>query len=61
MKSQRTALTFGLVMGLITGLLSLSPALSQSRDLGEIHGLKLGLEAEDMETEGWGEFACGSN
>lgn len=61
MKSQRTALTLGLVMGLVTGLLSLKPVLAQTRDLGEIHGLKLGLEAEDMETEGWGEFACGSN
>ncbi len=55
-----------LAMVSIASLFWLSPALSQNRDaptkdLGEIHGLKLGLQAEDMDTEGWGEFACGSN
>jgi hypothetical protein len=31
------------------------------RDPGEIHGLKLGLAAKSMTTDGFGEFACGSN
>jgi hypothetical protein len=30
-------------------------------DPGEIHGLKLGLDARQMSTDGFGEFACGSN
>jgi len=30
-------------------------------DSGEIHGLKLGLLAQTMTLNGWGELACGSN
>ena len=30
-------------------------------DPGEIHGLKLGLQAQTMTLDGWGELACGSN
>ncbi|HLH88525.1 MAG TPA: hypothetical protein VKX28_08705 [Xanthobacteraceae bacterium] len=30
-------------------------------DPGEIHGLRLGLEARRMSTDAFGEFACGSN
>jgi hypothetical protein len=30
-------------------------------DSGEIHGLKLGLSAQTMTLNGWGELACGSN
>jgi hypothetical protein len=30
-------------------------------DPGEVHGLKLGLNAETMNTDDWGELACGSN
>jgi hypothetical protein len=30
-------------------------------DGGEIHGLKLGLNAQAMTLDGWGELACGSN
>jgi hypothetical protein len=30
-------------------------------DSGEIHGLKLGLTAQTMTLNGWGELACGSN
>lgn len=30
-------------------------------DPGEIHGLKLGLDAHAMSLDGWGELACGSN
>jgi hypothetical protein len=28
---------------------------------GEVHGLKLGLKAQAMTLDGWGELACGSN
>jgi hypothetical protein len=31
------------------------------RDPGEIHGLRLGLDAHRMSVDGFGEFACGSN
>jgi len=31
------------------------------RDPGEIHGLKLGLKAEEMSTDTFGDLACGSN
>jgi hypothetical protein len=31
------------------------------RDPGEIHGLKLGLKAEKMSTDTFGDLACGSN
>jgi len=31
------------------------------RDHGEIHGLKLGLQAKSMTTDGFGDLACGSN
>jgi hypothetical protein len=30
-------------------------------DAGDIHGLKLGLIAQTMTLDGWGELACGSN
>ena len=30
-------------------------------DPGEIHGLRLGLQAQAMTLDGWGELACGSN
>jgi hypothetical protein len=30
-------------------------------DPGEIHGLRLGLQARAMTLDGWGELACGSN
>jgi hypothetical protein len=37
-------------------------ALAQTtRDPGEVHGLKLGLSAQAMTLDGWGELACGSN
>jgi hypothetical protein len=31
------------------------------RDPGELHGLKLGLNAKAMTLDGWGDLACGSN
>jgi hypothetical protein len=43
---------------------SVSGATAQSpgkRDQGEIHGLKLGLQAKSMTTDGFGDLACGSN
>src|SRR4030081_1278030 len=49
----------------ITAVLALSPAgqpaRAQAPDLGEIHGLKLGLTAPSMTMKGFGELACGSN
>ena len=42
--------------------LAASPAYAQAPpDLGEIHGLKLGLLAKSMTMNGFGELACGSN
>jgi hypothetical protein len=39
-----------------------APALPQTRtDPGEIRGLKLGLKAQEMSLNGFGELACGSN
>jgi hypothetical protein len=41
---------------------SASAVSAQTRsDPGEIHGLKIGLEARTMRTDAFGEFACGSN
>jgi hypothetical protein len=38
------------------------PADAQNRaDPGELHGLKLGLDARAMSADGFGELACGSN
>jgi hypothetical protein len=43
-------------------MLASLPALAQSReDQGEIRRLRLGLNAKSMSTDGFGEFACGSN
>jgi hypothetical protein len=39
-----------------------APACAQpQRDPGEIHGLKLGLKADEMSTDTFGDLACGSN
>jgi hypothetical protein len=49
----------GLVFALMLASL---PALAQPReDQGEIRRLRLGLNAKTMSTDGYGEFACGSN
>jgi hypothetical protein len=38
------------------------PAIAEAAsDRGEIHGLKLGLQAQSMTLDGWSELACGSN
>lgn len=34
---------------------------AQTSDPGEIHGLKLELQAQTMTLEGWGQLACGSD
>jgi hypothetical protein len=47
--------------GLLALLLASPSARAQAPDLGEIHGLKLGLKAPSMTMEGFGELACGSN
>jgi hypothetical protein len=48
-------------MATVLVLLASLPALAQPRDTGEIHGLKLGLNAATMTLDGFGELACGSN
>jgi hypothetical protein len=46
----------------LAALAAVSSASAQSApDPGEIHGLKLGLTAQAMTLDGWGEIACGSN
>jgi hypothetical protein len=43
-------------------LIAPAPAQTRARpDPGEIRGLKLGLEAKSMTTDGFGDLACGSN
>src|SRR5690242_18896541 len=43
-------------------LAAVAMAGAQTRpDPGEIHGLRLGLDARRMSLDGFGEFACGSN
>jgi hypothetical protein len=52
---------------MICGVLALAIAAAHGAgapapyDPGEIHGLKLGLTAQAMTLDGWGELACGSN
>jgi hypothetical protein len=50
-----------LQVGLFALWLASPPARAQAPDLGEIHGLKLGLKAPSMTMNGFGELACGSN
>jgi hypothetical protein len=45
---------------ILFALLLVAPALA-AEDHGEIHGLKLGLHADAMTTDGFDDFACGSN
>ena len=49
---------------LITLAVVAAPSLAHAQgrpDQGELRGLKLGLNAQEMSTRGFGEFACGSN
>jgi hypothetical protein len=53
---------YGLVLAAITTFAIAASAHAQPRrDPGEIHGLKLGLKAAEMATDGFGDLACGSN
>jgi len=59
-----SGMTQALGVGAIVLAILFSNLLAQAqgrRDPGEIHGLKLGLIAKSMTTDGFGEFACGSN
>ena len=47
--------------GLLALPLATFAARAQAPDLGEIHGLRLGLKAPSMTMDGFGELACGSN
>jgi hypothetical protein len=51
------------VCGVVTlAIAAASAAGAQTaRDRGEVHGLKLGLKAQSMTMDGWGDLACGSN
>jgi hypothetical protein len=54
--------SFGVCLALGALVLAGAPARPQGKgDAGEIRGLKLGLKAQSMTTDGFGEFACGSN
>jgi hypothetical protein len=61
MTMERVANTFTTMVLAFAFVLATLPARAQAPDLGEIHGLKLGLKAPSMTMDGWGELACGSN
>jgi hypothetical protein len=54
-----------IALALLTLLLPLTIAAhaqtQRQKDPGEIHGLKLGLKADEMSTDTFGDLACGSN
>lgn len=51
-----------LLAGPLMAMLASAPAQAQGRsDPGEIRGLKLGLKAQSMSLDGFGDLACGSN
>jgi hypothetical protein len=53
---------YGIVLAALAALFISAPACAQpQRDPGEIHGLKLGLKADAMSTDTFGDLACGSN
>ena len=55
----RAAIAFAVAALAIVGA---SGACAQTQsDPGEIHGLKLGLAAQAMTLDGWGQLACGSD
>jgi hypothetical protein len=52
----------GAALAALFALLLNTPAPAEpQRDPGEIHGLKLGLKADAMSTDTFGDLACGSN
>ncbi len=56
-----TAIALACVTALFAGAAAHGTDAPDAQDAGEVHGLKLGLEATAMTLEGWGELACGSN
>jgi hypothetical protein len=60
--ARRLCPPYGAVLAAVAALFIASTAHAQpQRDPGEIHGLKLGLKAEEMSTDTFGDLACGSN
>jgi hypothetical protein len=54
--------TAALCLVAILALAHAQPSAAETAgDPGEIHGLKLGLKAQAMTLDGWGELVCGSN
>lgn len=64
-RAWRLCRPYGLCSALLVALAALSTASAiyaqPRRDPGEIHGLKLGLKADEMSTDTFGDLACGSN
>ena len=50
-----------MLVALASLLVATTTHAQPQRDPGEIHGLKLGLKAEEMSTDTFGDLACGSN
>jgi hypothetical protein len=50
-----------LLAAILAGTLATSAQSQAGSDPGEIHGLKLGLKAQSMSLDGFGDLACGSN
>jgi hypothetical protein len=49
------------IAGAVMALATIAAHAQTKPDPGEVHGLKLGLHADAMNTDDWGELACGSN
>jgi hypothetical protein len=61
-RAMRLCPPYGAVLVALAVLFAASSTQAQPRrDPGEIHGLKLGLKAEEMSTDTFGDLACGSN
>jgi hypothetical protein len=61
-RARRLCPPYGIVLAALAALCISAPAYAQpQRDPGEIHGLKLGLKADAMSTDTFGDLACGSN
>jgi len=60
--AKRSLLSFAtLGATVLLGSVAMAQNLPVDDRTTDLHGLRLGLEAEDMDTRGFGEFACGSN
>lgn len=51
----------GATVGAALAVAAVTALFAQTPDPGEIHGLKLGLQAQTMTLDGWGQLACGSD